>query len=523
MSAWNQSSVSDGSREKRAGMTVFDPAAAPPGLEHARERLDKLPLPRMLGYASGQLVEMVVSSMLTVFMLFYATVVCGLSGSLAGLAVGAGLVIDAILDPVIGSLSDGWRSRFGRRVPFMVVSLPLILVSFNLLFTAPVGLSGMALFGWMAGLSIALRVSLSIFSLPFQALGTELSDDYNERTSISAWRWGIGLLGTLATIVLGYGGFLSGPGGTMRREAYSALAMSLSVILLIGGLLAVRTAIRTLDRQHSPVPSDLTLSARVFGGISEVFANRTFRILFFSGLLFNIASGLDQAVSMHVATFFWRLPAEQIQPIALAAVLGLVLGAPLAGPLIKRTEKRTMMIVGMSGMLIGHATPLTLRLLGLLQLSGGDLSLLLSVVSLLTGISTGLAYVSAISCLPDAADEHEQIYGTRREGMYVAGWVFAGKAATGVGILVAGIVLDLVDFPSGMAERGAEAIAMIPAWKAETLAMVGGPGASLISMSGILLMLFYRIDKRAHARILADLHLRRSATPEGTVATTRQA
>src|SRR3546814_20968112 len=72
-----------------------------------------------LAYAGGQLVEGIANNSLSVFLLFYVTAVCGLPGALAGAALAAGMVVDAVMNPIIGSLTDGWRSRFGRRLPLM--------------------------------------------------------------------------------------------------------------------------------------------------------------------------------------------------------------------------------------------------------------------------------------------------------------------------------------------------------------------------------------------------------------------
>jgi glycoside/pentoside/hexuronide:cation symporter, GPH family len=200
--------------------------------------------------------------------------------------------------------------------------------------------------------------------------------------------------------------------------------------------------------------------------------------------------------------------------MAIAAVAGLVLGAPLSAPLASRVEKRTMIIIGMIGMVVDQAGPVTLRLLGFLPLTGTDLAIALAVAAFLGSIFTGLTVISALSIIPDAADEHEYLYGTRREGLYTAGWAFAGKAATGAGILIAGVVLDLVSFPTGISHQGSAG--SIPTWAANTLALVGGPGASLLSMAAIILVLFYRIDKCTHAHIMADLNARRAAAAEKT-------
>lgn len=479
-----------------------DDAAGAPG------RTGRLPLGRKVGYGAGQLVELVVESTLNVFALFYATGVCGLPGALAGLAIGAGLVVDAVASPLIGSLSDAWRSRTGRRVPFMAGALVPILLAFNLVFALPSTFGQTGLFLWLMLLSVTLRVSLSVFTVPYQALGAELSDDYNERSSIAAWRWGIGILGTAAVIVLGYGVFLSGPDGISQRAAYSSLTLTLTALVVIGALSAIRTGLATRALQRDAPPATQAVHRRLLGELAEMARNPTFRLLFAASLLLNVAQGLYQALGLHLGIFFWRLSSEQMQGLSMTAVLGLVLGAPLAGPLGRWIEKRTLLLIGAVGLAVCQAAPTSLRLLGWLPLTDGALTAFLMALALVAGLMFALSIIGFISILPDAADEHEHLFGARREGLYLAGWSFASKAASGVGLLVAGVVLQLIGFPSDVSQSGAGAAA-IPQQTLTWLGVAGGPGAALFALVGAALMLSYRVDRRAHARIMAELAARR--------------
>lgn len=481
-----------------------------PGPVPAERRIDRLPIARKMGYGAGQLVELSVSSMLNIFVLFYVTAVCGLPGWMAGIALGAGLVIDAVMEPVIGSLSDGWRSRFGRRVPFMAVALLPILITYNLIFALPAALGDAALFAWLMLLSVTLRIALSFFTLPYQALGAELSDDYAERSSIAVWRWGIGILATMAVIVLGYGVFLAGPGGMSQRSGYLPLTLTLSLFIIVGGAIAIRTGLATRDRQHVVAAPAKGLSTRLFGEVKEVFRNRTFVILFVASLLFNIGGGLNQALQLHTGTFILKLDSGQMQLMSLAAVLGLAAGAPLTAPFVKRMEKRTMLIVGKLGMFLLGAAPVTLKLMGLLTITGTPLSGFLAFMSFFYGASMAVSIIAFVSIVADAADEHEYIFGTRREGLYFAGWSFATKSATGAGLLIAGLVLQLIQFPSGLSERGAAADALPP----ETITWLGiaaAPGAGSLSLLAILVILLYRLDRREYTRISSELKSRRAA------------
>jgi GPH family glycoside/pentoside/hexuronide:cation symporter len=107
-----------------------------------------------------------------------------------------------------------------------------------------------------------------------------------------------------------------------------------------------------------------------------------------------------------------------LQGLATAAVLGLALGAPLAGPLGSRIEKRTMLIIGKTGMFICNAVPVTLKLLGLLTLTGSALTVFLATTAFLSGAAMGLSIIAFPSIVADAADEHEYLFGTRRRALF---------------------------------------------------------------------------------------------------------
>ena len=461
-----------------------------------------------LGYAAGQLVEGVVNNTLTIFLLFYLTAVCGLSGGLAGVALSIGIVVDAVMDPLIGALSDRWQSRLGRRLPFMLAGLPPLALCLVLIFTLPSSLAPPLLFAWLTLLSVVLRIALSMFVLPFQAVGAELSADHAERSSVMAWRWGLGMVGAVVAVMLGFGVFFTGPGGLSQRSAYPPFALALAAILLFGGLVGARTTYLARARlHHRPEETGgdgLALYAEFFG----VFRSHSFRILFTGALLFFVALGTNTALGLHINTYFWRLSEPQIQLVTLALLGGLLAGAPLAGPFVKRLEKRTILAIGMTGLLLATGGPTTLRLLGLLPLEGDSLAALLAAIGFGGGVLMAVAGIAFSAMMADATDEYEHLSGKRREGLFFAGWAFASKAAQGGGALIAGGVLDLVRFPANLAQQGG-AEAALPVAMIDRLAIAYGPGSALLFLASVGICLFYRLDRRRHAAILVELTERR--------------
>ena len=93
-----------------------------------------------LAFGVGQIAEGLKNASFNLFVLFYYNSVLGLSGSLCGLAIGIALVFDGLSDPLMGSISDNHRSRWGRRHPFMVIAALPFALAFFVLFAPPAGI-----------------------------------------------------------------------------------------------------------------------------------------------------------------------------------------------------------------------------------------------------------------------------------------------------------------------------------------------------------------------------------------------
>lgn len=170
---------------------LADTLANPPPFEAADNhaaRSAKLGLSALTVYGSGALVENITTLTVGQLLLFYLTIVCGLSGTAAGLVMGSTLFVDAFFDPVVGSLSDNSRSRHGRRHPFMLLSIVPMVAAFGLLFSIPLRLPEALLFAYAISALFVLRIGISFYYVPYMALGAEMSDDYAERSTIVAAR-----------------------------------------------------------------------------------------------------------------------------------------------------------------------------------------------------------------------------------------------------------------------------------------------------------------------------------------------
>jgi glycoside/pentoside/hexuronide:cation symporter, GPH family len=463
--------------------------------------------PIKLAYGMGQLVEGVSTAVIGAFLFFFYTAVLGLSGSMVGIAAAISLAADAVADPLIGSMSDNTRSRWGRRIPFMMIGTPLVALGMGLAFSPPAHASPILLFVWLTAVSLGLRFCVSVFNVPFIALGAEISEDYAERSSVVAYRWVFGILGSLLALVLGYSVFLAGPKGVGGLAGYAPLGWTTATLMFFGGVVSVIGIRRFASGLPVSPRTSVPLHRRFGGELAEIFRNPSFRTLFATTVLFFVAQGVAGSLGVHLNTYVWKISSAQILVTVLGLYAGLLVGVPLAPLIVRRLEKRTVLMLGLLMLCLAQGGLTGLRALGLFTLSGAAAVGPLTFNAVFGGIGVTFATIAVGSMMADAADEHDHLFGTRREGLYFSGLGFAGKAATGLGALVAGLALDLIRFPKGVAAHGL-ATGIAPD-TLTGLAVVAGPMVGLVSAVATLLLIFYRLDRKRYEAVLSALQVRR--------------
>jgi GPH family glycoside/pentoside/hexuronide:cation symporter len=462
-------------------------------------------------YGSGALIDGIATASLTYFLLFYLTSVCGLSGSAAGGALFVGLLLDAVADPAIGLISDNTRSKTGRRHPYLLYSTIPVAGLFVLLFSIPAWMHGTVLVLYAAGCAMALRVGLSLFNLPYVSVGAEVTDDYAARSSIVSYRICFTMLGIFLTIGLGLGVFMSGPQGLLDRQAYVPFAWSCAGLMVIGGLVSARATRSVLPRLHDVDPIGGGRSPNLARELGEMFRNRSFVILFSAVVAFFVAQGVAGALAIYLNRYFWNLQAEAVQLILIGATLGPFIGAPVNVLLSKRFDKKALTIANFVIFVLTQLWPVFARLAGVLEGNGPPVVAVLVTNALLGGAALVGGTIGAQSMMADAADEHEFLFGFRREGLFFSGLTLAVKAASGVGGLIAGVALDVIHFPTAMAAKGGDVV--VSGDVARNLGLVAGPLPAAITLLAPLILVAYGLSRERHQAILATLETRRMTAP----------
>lgn len=479
-----------------------------------------LTFPVRLAYGAGQLAEGLKNGALGMFLIFYYSQVLGMSGALAGLAVGTALFIDALTDPLAGSLSDHWRSKWGRRHPFMIAAMVPLGVSFYLLFAPPVR-SDWALFVWLVFWLNVVRTAMTAYHVPHLALGAELSSEFSERVSLVGFRMFFNIVGGAAATMIGFQFFFMPtrefPVGQLNAGAYAPFAATLGSLMILSiGWSAWGT------RKFIPFLSipPRAGSVGVFGVLRRTFVDlaatlrlRNFAWLFSGVLLVYLMIGTNAALDLYMSTYFWELSSGQIVSLTPFYSSGVLLGLLVAPAFQRRFGKRAGLLFGTWTWALLQILPVVLRLMHAFPDNDSDLLVpLLAAVRVFQGAGAIQANVAFGSAIADIADEAELRTGYRREGILFSASSFSGKFASGIGSAIAGVALDLIAWPRGHTIRTAADVAPDTIFH---LGLVYGPVVAGFSIVTYWCYRHYDLDRAKHAVILQALERRReAATPQ---------
>ncbi len=467
----------------------------------------KPPLTRgiKVSYGVGQAAEGIKNAAFNVFVFFYYTQVLGLPTVYTGIAIGIALAVDSITDPLIGSLSDNWQGSSGRRHPFLYVSILPLGLFFIGLFNPP-ELEEFMLFLWLTVFSVGTRAMMTLYYVPHVSLGAELSEDFNERTEVVAYRYFFSYVGGILTYIIGFVVYF--PDTQFNVEAYAPFGLTLSLLMMASILI---TALGTKRRiPHLPASrinresvSILRVLHKTLLEIRSALTNRSFRWLFAGVLIVFAMVGVDNALNLHMNTYFWELQGGGNLFFFAATPVGALIGTALASPLTRWFDKKPSVIIGTLCWALCQVIPVVLRLLGWFPENGTDeLLYSLIVIKFIQGLGVVQALIAFNSMVADVVDEHELITGLRQEGIFFSSVSFSNKMTSGIGTVAAGFALALIDWPTGADVQTAADIAP------ETIAWLGliyGPIVSGFALVSAYCYSKYGLNRQRHAEVVEEL------------------
>lgn len=462
---------------------------------------EKLSLRTKFSYGLGDWGTSAATAARNLYWLFFLVNVVGLDPGFAGIIVLIGRLWDSINDPLIGIISDRISSRWGRRRPFLLFGAVPFGVFFFLLYYVPPIASTSWLGVYYTAIYLLFDTMYTVINVPYSALTPELTEDYDERSSLAGWRIAIAILASMIA------------GATFRLLAEDVLAVKfaetidLAAALRIGYALsaafwAVTFTIAPLilvanikePAEHKPITGPVHLRQT----LRQVYGNRPFRL---AAIIYLLAFS---AADIVVAVFVWYLvyyvgASNGFDSLIIALVLGIAfLTMPLTVRLMRRYDKRTAYMATMA------IYAVVLLIIGQIP-RGGQVYVL--VAALFAGFGHGAANVIPWAMVADVVDVDELDTGERREGIYSGFLVFLRKLATALAIFIATRVLSATGFQGGT--TGGLVTSEQPERALNALRFLVGVVPAVLLALSILVAWRYPLNREAHAAVMDELAIRR--------------
>ena len=463
------------------------------------EKVDKdkkLNLKTKLAYGAGDLGPAITANISVFFLLVFFTNVAGIPAGLAGSILMVGKIWDAVNDPFVGVLTDKTESkRWGRRLPWLLYGAIPFGIFFFLQWIVPTT-NVWGLFWYYVIIGVISQVFYTVVNLPYTAMTPELTQDYDERTSLNSIRFAFSIGGSIVSLLLARLIFALIDN---RQQQYLVLAGVCAVISVLGLFWCVwGTRDRVLAFEAKRTQSEESESIPFGEQIKIVFNNKPF--LFVIGIY--LFSWLGVQITASVIPYFviycMRLKESDVPTVMIGVQGTALLMLFVWGALSKRVGKKAVYFMGMFLWIIAAT--------GLFFLQPGQIGLMY-VLAVLAGSGVSVAYLVPWSMMPDVIELDELQTGQRREGVFYGFMVLLQKFGLAFGLFLVGIALQASGFEENV--PGQTELPIQPDAALSAIRIAVGPIPILCLICGLFLTYFYPITREMHAEMLLKLEEKR--------------
>ena len=450
-------------------------------------------LAQIFGYALGEGAVSITMNGIANFAMLYYTQVLGLSAAYAGIALSVTTLWDAVTDPVMGHITDNTRSRFGRRHPYLLWGGLALAVSFFLLWVLPGKFSSASGIFWCVLLiNLVVRTAVTVFVVPYTALGFEICPDYVDRSRLQGVRYFINQVVNLVFGAFAWTLFFkdktadagSRIDGTLIQSNYLTMGLVLAVasfVMILFCILSTRRHVK--DSRALPMEGN-TLKAFLHD-LAAIFKDRIAWYVFgFFGVA-QLAMLLVSQIQMFTYVHYMQFTSTEKTCVHGARMVAFALGSLSLSRLVKRYDKKPAGYIGIAISMLGGLALFVLFTCGLveprqvLNMAGKTIPLAAILFGLCQGLwwgGCGILVPLALSMIADISAINQHRTGLLKDGSYSAVFSFFMKAACSVGLLITGWLVTWAGIVSGSEMQTAEA-----ARNVSVMTFLAGPAIVLIS------------------------------------------
>jgi GPH family glycoside/pentoside/hexuronide:cation symporter len=445
---------------------------------------EKLSRKTKIIYGAGDLGFSLTSTIVGAYFLFFLMDVVHLKPALAGIAILIGKTWDYVNDPLIGHISDRTRSRWGRRRPFLLFGAIPFALAFIMMWYIPPFTSNVALVAYYALAYVVFDAAATFVYMPYFALTPELTEDYDERTSLTSYRMFFSIFGSLLAFTIPLMIV-----GTFTPENASRVVL-MAVFFGVMSALPLWLVFFNTKERESYISKE---KPKMLPALKAAFKNRPFVFGAIIYLLTWICMDIIQAVILFFVKYVLRLEGQSDLVMALIFVTGII-ALPLWEYASRRMEKRKAFAVGVAFM--------AAVLMVLITLGAGAPFWMVVVLCILAGVGVSAAHVLPWAILPDAIEWDEYTTGERHEGVFYSLITLMQKVASSIAIPLTAVLLDVTNYVPNAAEQPASALLGIR--------LLMGPIPALLLTIAIVFALKYPLDRDGYTKVVAELEARRA-------------
>ncbi|WP_426305950.1 MFS transporter [Acidovorax facilis] len=435
-----------------------------------------------LSYSVGNVgLQMLIAAMNFMLMIFYTDVAL-VAPAVAGAALLVGKVWDTVNDPLFGWMTDRTRSRHGSHRVYLIYGAIPLGIAAAAVWMVPPGLSPLAAFFWIAITYTVFDTLMTLVQLPYQAMAANMTRDYDERTSLTAYASMGALIGFFSGSVFMPMLVRAAP------DARTGYALAGSFFGLVAGVAIAVVAWRVREPAGSPVQPDEADSPAMWESVRETLRttlrNRPFLMLMSAATLVRLGLTLVQASLAYFVIYQLQGDKGDL-PRYMGTLLGVVgLSLFVWKVVVDRWEKNWAYILGLALCTGG--------LIALYWVGPGDQRLVTGIL-VVVGIGMGAHWIVPFAMVPDTIDHGEMQAGERKTGMYYGLYGLMDKLARTLATVMVAGMLDITGYVPNVAQS-ASAL--------QGITLMTGVLPAVCLVLAIPLLVAYPITRTRHAEML---------------------
>ncbi len=419
-------------------------------------------IPQTAIYSLGECANSLVMNGIFGFAMLFYTKALGLDPTWAGLAMSVSVFWEAVSEPIMGHVSDRTRSKWGRRHPYMLVGGLLMAACSYLIWAVPEAVRGsqMAVFWYLLTMNLVLRTGLTLFFIPYLALGFEMCADYEGRSRLQSFRQVFNMAANFAGPAMAWSIFFRDKDGvqaTTVEANYHHMGGVFAAATAVFVLLAVFGTLRWKEdtRGEARAGLDAGWLREFFRELKSILLDPNPRWVFV--FVFVVCAGMVVVSSLQMFVYddFMRFSGGEKSLAHGGTMVGMALGAVIATPLTRRFDKRGAVLCGGVVSIVCNLALALLFLTGWMapdataQVAGATIPLALPLFVLFHAgywLGNGIMLPTSTAMMADVSEIHRLRTGERKDGGYSAAFSLAMRMAISFSLMVAGWCLHATGY-----------------------------------------------------------------------------